>query len=197
MPLTLWCSFFENTKQDLLLFIQRKISSQKFPNDKGNKILFYLWAQGDEVLSGDSHEFITITNQSEQDTRDRPLWRSGRFFYTFPTSAKNSVVAISLSDSFAKFCNSPNMGLLYCKYRSQNLRTYGPLWFTDNILYHFAGVFLSCFVSLARGLYGPQTDVVQLTANNFRSMVMDSDSVWLVEFFAPWYVWNIYFQRFS
>ena len=88
MPLTLWCSFFENTKQDLLLFIQRKISSQKFPNDKGNKILFYLWAQGDEVLSGDSHEFITITNQSEQDTRDRPLWRSGRFFTHFPRQPK-------------------------------------------------------------------------------------------------------------
>ena len=80
------------------------------------------------------------------------------------------------------------MGLLYCKYRSQNLRRYGPFWLTDNILYHFAGIFLSCFVSLARGLYSPQTDVVQLTANNFRSMVMDSDSVWLVEFFAPWYV---------
>ncbi|PFX17788.1 Protein disulfide-isomerase A6 [Stylophora pistillata] len=47
-------------------------------------------------------------------------------------------------------------------------------------------VFLLCFVSLARGLYGPQTDVVQLTANNFRSQVMDSDSVWLIEFFAPW-----------
>lgn len=54
----------------------------------------------------------------------------------------------------------------------------------------FSGVFLSCFVTLARALYGPQTDVVQLTANNFRSMVMDSDSVWLVEFFAPWYVFS-------
>ena len=47
---------------------------------------------------------------------------------------------------------------------------------------------MSCFVTLARALYGPQTDVVQLTASNFRSMVMESDSVWLVEFFAPWYV---------
>lgn len=82
------CTFFENTKQDLLLFIQRKISSQKFPNDKGNKILFYLWAQGDKVLSGDSHEFITITNQSEQDTRDRPLWRSGSVLHISHVSQK-------------------------------------------------------------------------------------------------------------
>lgn len=137
-------------------------------------------------------------NQPIRARHERPApLKVRKVFYTFPTSAKNCVVVISLSDTFAKFCNSPNMGLLYCKYRSQNLRRDGPLWFTDNILYHFTGVFLSCFVSLARGLYGPQTDVVQLTANNFRSMVMDSDSVWLVEFFAPWYVCNIYFQRFS
>ena len=50
----------------------------------------------------------------------------------------------------------------------------------------FSGVLLLCFVTLSRALYGPHTDVVELTANNFKPMVMDSDSVWLVEFFAPW-----------
>ena len=50
----------------------------------------------------------------------------------------------------------------------------------------FSGVLLSCFVTLGRALYGPHTDVVELTGNNFVSMVMDSDSVWLVEFYAPW-----------
>ena len=50
----------------------------------------------------------------------------------------------------------------------------------------FPGVLLSCFATLGRALYGPHTDVVELTASNFNSMVMDSDSVWLVEFYAPW-----------
>jgi len=43
-------------------------------------------------------------------------------------------------------------------------------------------------VALCRALYGSHTDVVALTANNFNSLVMDSDAVWLVEFYAPWYV---------
>lgn len=50
----------------------------------------------------------------------------------------------------------------------------------------FSGVLLSCFVTLGRALYGSHTDVVELTASNFNSKVMDSDSVWLVEFYAPW-----------
>ncbi|CAN0527562.1 unnamed protein product, partial [Ectocarpus sp. 8 AP-2014] len=28
--------------------------------------------------------------------------------------------------------------------------------------------------------------VVDLTENNFKEMVLDSDEMWLVEFFAPW-----------
>lgn len=135
MPLTLLCSFFENTKQDLLLFIQRKISSQKFPNDKGNKILFLFMSPR---WWGTQRWFAWIYshNQPIRARHERPApLKVRKDFYTFPTSAKNSVVAISLSDSFAKFCNSPNMGLLYCKYRSQNLRRYGPFWLTDYILY--------------------------------------------------------------
>lgn len=80
------------------------------------------------------------------------------------------------------------MRSFYCKCIASPLFLLGFSRFSNLILLCFSGVFLSCFVTLARALYGPQTDVVQLTANNFRSMVMDSDSVWLVEFFAPWYV---------
>lgn len=86
------------------------------------------------------------------------------------------------------FRDSPSMRSFYCKFIASFLYLLGFSRFCNLISLCFSGVFLSCFVTLARALYGPQTDVVQLTANNFRSMVMDSDSVWLVEFFAPWYV---------
>lgn len=82
------------------------------------------------------------------------------------------------------------MRSLYCKFIVSFLCQLGFIRFCNLISLCFSGVFLSCFVTLARALYGPQTDVVQLTANNFRSMVMDSDTVWLVEFFAPWYVFS-------
>ena len=80
------------------------------------------------------------------------------------------------------------MRSFYCKFIASLLCLLSFSRAFTRISLCFSGVFLSCFVTLARALYGPQTDVVQLTASNFRSMVMDSDSVWLVEFFAPWYV---------
>lgn len=43
------------------------------------------------------------------------------------------------------------------------------------------------FVAVANGLYEGNSDVVELTASNFQSKVIDSDSLWVVEFFAPWY----------
>lgn len=42
------------------------------------------------------------------------------------------------------------------------------------------------FVAVANGLYEGNSDVVELTASNFQSKVIDSDSLWVVEFFAPW-----------
>ena len=33
---------------------------------------------------------------------------------------------------------------------------------------------------------GSKADVVELTESNFKKLVMDSDDMWLVEFFAPW-----------
>ncbi|KHJ46223.1 protein disulfide-isomerase domain protein [Trichuris suis] len=35
-------------------------------------------------------------------------------------------------------------------------------------------------------LYSGNNDVVELTASNFQSKVIDSDAVWIVEFYAPW-----------
>jgi hypothetical protein len=50
------------------------------------------------------------------------------------------------------------------------------------------GIALALFCSLqpACGLYGPSSDVVTLTPDNFKNKVLKSDSVVLVEFFAPW-----------
>ena len=78
------------------------------------------------------------------------------------------------------------MRSLYCKFVALFLRVLSFIPYGNAISLCFSGIFLSCFVTLARALYGPQTDVVSLTANNFKSMVMDSDTVWMIEFFAPW-----------
>lgn len=36
------------------------------------------------------------------------------------------------------------------------------------------------------GKRGSADDVIELTDSNFESMVLNSDDIWLVEFFAPW-----------
>ncbi|KAK4369373.1 hypothetical protein RND71_013165 [Anisodus tanguticus] len=41
-------------------------------------------------------------------------------------------------------------------------------------------------IASANALYGPSSPVVQLTASNFKSKVLNSNGVVLVEFFAPW-----------
>uniref|UniRef100_A0AAY4BE33 Protein disulfide-isomerase A6 n=1 Tax=Denticeps clupeoides TaxID=299321 RepID=A0AAY4BE33_9TELE len=41
-------------------------------------------------------------------------------------------------------------------------------------------------VLTVHGLYSAGDDVVQLTPSNFNREVMQSDSLWLVEFYAPW-----------
>ncbi|XP_023690500.1 protein disulfide-isomerase A6 [Paramormyrops kingsleyae] len=44
-----------------------------------------------------------------------------------------------------------------------------------------------CSLLLAvQGLYSPSDDVVELNASNFNHEVMQSDSLWLIEFYAPW-----------
>lgn len=47
------------------------------------------------------------------------------------------------------------------------------------------GLLTLCFTS-ALALYGSSSEVVDLTPDNFDKLVTNSDSVWLVEFYAPW-----------
>ena len=47
-------------------------------------------------------------------------------------------------------------------------------------------VTLLCSTALTEALYGSNTDVVELTAGNFDGKVIQSDDIWLVEFYAPW-----------
>ena len=41
-------------------------------------------------------------------------------------------------------------------------------------------------IKLSLALYDSQDDVVVLTSSNFDKLVTQSDSVWIIEFFAPW-----------
>lgn len=44
---------------------------------------------------------------------------------------------------------------------------------------------VACLASSGWAMYSPSDDVVELTANNFDRMVVKSDEVWVVEFYAP------------
>ncbi|XP_046462234.1 protein disulfide-isomerase A6 homolog [Daphnia pulex] len=46
--------------------------------------------------------------------------------------------------------------------------------------------FIACFVSLTHALYPSSSDVIELTPSNFNKLVINSDEVWVVEFYAPW-----------
>ena len=41
-------------------------------------------------------------------------------------------------------------------------------------------------ISYTYGLYTSTDDVIELTASNFQREVINSDELWLVEFYAPW-----------
>lgn len=45
---------------------------------------------------------------------------------------------------------------------------------------------LAVFAATASALYDSRSDVIQLSSANFRNRVIDSDEIWIVEFFAPW-----------
>ena len=42
------------------------------------------------------------------------------------------------------------------------------------------------FTHFCHSLYDKSSDVIELTPSNFETRVIDSDEVWIVEFFAPW-----------
>lgn len=39
-------------------------------------------------------------------------------------------------------------------------------------------------------LYTAKDDVIELTEQNFKTRVINSDEVWIVEFYAPWYCFH-------
>ncbi|GMT05170.1 hypothetical protein PENTCL1PPCAC_27344, partial [Pristionchus entomophagus] len=45
---------------------------------------------------------------------------------------------------------------------------------------------LALFVGASTAMYTKKDDVVELTASNFQSQVINSDEIWIVEFYAPW-----------
>ena len=45
---------------------------------------------------------------------------------------------------------------------------------------------MATVLNIANALYDRSSDVIELTPTNFQSRVIDSDDVWIVEFFAPW-----------
>ena len=47
-------------------------------------------------------------------------------------------------------------------------------------------VLSTCLIPEAQALYSPSSPVVKLTKDNFKKLVLDSDQLWFIEFFAPW-----------
>ncbi|NP_001080305.1 protein disulfide isomerase family A member 6 S homeolog precursor [Xenopus laevis] len=50
----------------------------------------------------------------------------------------------------------------------------------------FLGAVACTLILAASAMYSPSDDVIELTLSNFNKEVIQSDSLWLVEFYAPW-----------
>lgn len=48
----------------------------------------------------------------------------------------------------------------------------------------------SSLVLSIQAMYTSSDDVIELTPSNFNRDVIQSDSLWLVEFYAPWWVFT-------
>lgn len=48
----------------------------------------------------------------------------------------------------------------------------------------FIGILI--LITGAHSLYSSNSHVIDLKPNNFDNLVLDSDNVWVVEFYAPW-----------
>ena len=51
---------------------------------------------------------------------------------------------------------------------------------------------LTSLVALTSALYSSSDDVIELTEANFKTRVLQSDQLWLVEFYAPWFVFIVF-----
>ena len=45
---------------------------------------------------------------------------------------------------------------------------------------------LALLLNTCQGLYDAKSPVVRLTKDNFSKLVLNSDELWFVEFYAPW-----------
>lgn len=77
-------------------------------------------------------------------------------------------------------------------YRSFNVTYYIYMFFLKKLLNLFI---LSCFLTAffvcniliaASAFYDTNRDIVELNPSTFESRVIDSDEIWIVEFYAPW-----------
>lgn len=58
----------------------------------------------------------------------------------------------------------------------------------------FPGVLGCSLVLSVQAFYSASDDVIVLTPSNFNKEVIQSDSLWLVEFYAPWWVHRSWFK---
>lgn len=56
----------------------------------------------------------------------------------------------------------------------------------QRLLTYLSTFFISFFV-LVTAFYDSSDNVVELTESNFKTRVQNDDSIWIVEFYAPWY----------
>lgn len=58
----------------------------------------------------------------------------------------------------------------------------------NNQSLHYCQIFLVCAVPFTWALYTSSDDVIELNERNFDTRVLKSDELWVVEFYAPWYL---------
>lgn len=52
---------------------------------------------------------------------------------------------------------------------------------------------LALLVASVSAFYESNSKVIKLTADNFQETVMESNEIWLVEFYAPWCMHLLFF----
>ena len=63
---------------------------------------------------------------------------------------------------------------------------YSDIWTKFSGLLLFCVLFSTLAWKGALAMYDSSDDVYELRADNFQQMVINSDFVWIVEFYAPW-----------
>lgn len=85
------------------------------------------------------------------------------------------------------FLQQKNVAFFLFSFLIELLKWLAVLQYWCSFFIFFSGV-LACSLTVlsVHGLYSAGDDVVELNPSNFNREVMQSDSLWLVEFYAPW-----------